>query len=85
MKSGTITAEEFVKGYSDLYAIVDGENVKVARISHSDSIKIGRGEEVGYSFGTVTDLDTGKKYEVFQANCDLENCACAVTVEEVWN
>lgn len=68
---------------SKLYAIVNGDNKPVAELSEEDSNKIGRGHEVGYSFGIVTDQDTGKQYEVFQANCDLEGCACAVTIEEV--
>ena len=41
---------------NELYAIVDGENTKVATISDGDSDKIGRGYEVGYSFGIVTTL-----------------------------
>lgn len=68
---------------ADLYAIVDGENTKVATISDNDMEKIGRGYEVGHSFGEVTDTDTGKVYEVFQAQCNLDNCNCAVTVKEI--
>lgn len=68
---------------SDLYAIVDGENIKVATLNDEDDEKIGRGYEVGHYFGEVTDVDTGKVYKVYQAQCNLDNCNCAVTVEEV--
>jgi len=67
----------------DLDAIVDGENIKVATISSEDSEKIGRGYEVGHSFGEVTDVVTGKVYEVYQASCNADNCNCAVTVKEI--
>lgn len=67
-----------------LYAInkQSGVNEPVATLSEEDSSKIGRGQRVGHSFGIVTDLDTGKRYEVFQASCGGDNCNCAVTVEE---
>jgi hypothetical protein len=51
-------------------------------VSEEDSDKVGRGEKIGYSYGNVTDLNTGKIYAVFQANCGADNCNCAVTVEE---
>jgi hypothetical protein len=51
-------------------------------ISQQDAAKIGRGEHVGYSYGTVTDLKSGKVYEVFQDNCGGDNCNCAVSVQE---
>lgn len=66
---------------SKLYAIVDGENQPVAELNEADSQKIGRGQDAGYSFGIVTDQDTGKQFEVFQASCGGDNCNCAVTVE----
>lgn len=65
-----------------LYAIIDGENQAVAKLSDKDNKKIGRGYDVGHSFGIVTDQDTGRQFEVFQANCGADNCNCAVTVEE---
>jgi hypothetical protein len=67
----------------DLYAIIDGTNQKFATVSDDDNAKIGRRYDVGHSFGVVTDIPSGKKYEVFQAQCNLENCNCAVTVQEV--
>lgn len=67
-----------------LYAINQktGENEPVANLNEEDSQKIGRGFDVGHSFGIVTDQDTGKQFEVFQANCGADNCNCAVTVKE---
>ena len=50
-------------------------------VSEEDSDKVGRGEKIGYSYGNVTDLNTGKIYAVFQANRGADNCNCAVTVE----
>lgn len=68
-----------------LYAINDeGENVPVANLDEADSAKIGRGFPTGHSFGIVTDQDTGKEFEVFQASCGIgENCNCAVKVKEL--
>lgn len=68
---------------NDIYAIVDGENQKLATVSDDDARKIGRRYDVGYSFGIITDVTTGKRFEVFQAQCDLENCNCAITAKEV--
>lgn len=66
-----------------LYAInqANGENEPVANLSDEDASRIGRGYDVGHSFGVVTDQDSGQQFEVFQANCDLDDCNCAVTVE----
>jgi hypothetical protein len=55
----------------------------VIDVSQEDSDKIGRGYEVGYSFGIVTDLRTGNRFEVFQASCGGDNCNCAVTFQPV--
>ena len=62
-----------------VYAI----NHEPITVSDDDMGRIGRGEPVGYSFGVVTDLDTGKHYEVRQANCGGDNCNCAATLAEV--
>lgn len=83
IKAGTITADEFVKGYSDLYAIIDGENQKFASVSHADSLKAERGHDVGTFLGVVTDIHTHKKFELYQANCGVEHCNCALTAKEV--
>ena len=68
---------------SELYAIIDGENTKFASVTDEDNAKIGRGEEVRYYFGTVTDQETKKQFRVYQANCGADRCNCALTVEEV--
>lgn len=70
---------------SKLYAInrASGENEPVANLSEEDSAKISRGYEAGYSFGVVTDLDTGKRFEIRQASCGGDSCNCAVTAVEM--
>ncbi len=85
MRAGTITQEDFVRGYSQLWAInpETGENEKFADVSHADAIKAERGNPVGTYLGVVTNINTHKQYEIYQASCDLENCNCAITAKEV--
>ncbi len=85
IKAGTITPEEFVKGYSELYAInpETGENEKFADVSHEDSLKAERGHDVGTYLGTVTDINNGKQFEMYQASCGADYCNCALTVKEI--
>lgn len=85
IKAGTITADEFVKGYRDLYAIhpITGVNEQFARVSLADSLKAERGNPVGTPLGVVTDINTHKKFEIYQASCGAEHCNCALTAKEV--
>ena len=58
-------------------------NLGDIEVSNEDMDKIGRGQAIGYEYGTVTDLDTGIRYRVFAASCGLDSgCNCAVTFEE---
>lgn len=52
-------------------------------VSDEDMAKIGRGYEIGHSFGLVTDMASRTVYEAFQDNCSLPNCACAIRLEEL--
>jgi hypothetical protein len=80
---GTITAEEFVNGYCELYAIIDGTNQKFADVSLEDNLKAERGNPVGTYLGTVTDVHTKKQFKMYQASCGGDYCNCALTVEEI--
>jgi hypothetical protein len=52
-------------------------------VSDEDAKKIGRGYDLGYSFGTVQDVNTSKVYQALQAGCNLPTCNCAIDLIEV--
>ena len=51
-------------------------NTPPLEVSQEDSDKIGR--KSYDSYGMVTDINTGERYEIFGTDCNLEGCACAV-------
>jgi hypothetical protein len=68
---------------SEVYAIIDGKNQKLADVSYEDSLKVVRGKHVGEYLGEITDMPSGKVFKIYQQSCGIENCNCALSAKEV--
>lgn len=58
---------------------LNGERVAL-RVSAEDCAKLGRGPG---DYGVITDLDTGKRYALRGAPCELAGCYCDAEIVEL--